>query len=42
MHGSGLEADVRFWFEGKVPKAKVPRDLIARAIRSGRVSGAEA
>jgi len=32
MHGIGLDADVRRWFAGKVPRAKVPRDHIARAL----------
>lgn len=31
MHGIGLEQDVRSWFDGPVPKTKVPRHLIARA-----------
>jgi radical SAM superfamily enzyme YgiQ (UPF0313 family) len=32
MHGIGLDSDVRFWFDQKVPKAKVPQDLIAQAL----------
>jgi radical SAM superfamily enzyme YgiQ (UPF0313 family) len=32
MHGIGLEFDVRQWFDGPVPKARVPKDLIARAL----------
>jgi hypothetical protein len=32
MHGLGFENDVRFWFERKVPKAKVPKDLIEKAL----------
>ena len=35
MHGLGLDVDVRRWFDGggkKVPAAKVPRDLVARAL----------
>jgi hypothetical protein len=33
MHGVGLDVDVREWFEGrKVPRAKVPRTLIARCL----------
>jgi radical SAM superfamily enzyme YgiQ (UPF0313 family) len=32
MHGIGLEKDLRRWFAGKVPRAKVPRDYIARAL----------
>jgi len=34
MHGIGVEADVRTWFSGKVPRTKVPRDYIARALTS--------
>jgi hypothetical protein len=36
MHGIGLEADVRTWFTGRVPRTKVPRDYIARALASAR------
>jgi len=32
MHGIGLEQDVRRWFSVRVPKPKVPRDFIARAL----------
>jgi hypothetical protein len=33
MHGVGLDADPRSWFAGtRLPKPKVPRDLIARAL----------
>jgi hypothetical protein len=32
MHGIGLEADVREWFDFAVPKARVPRQRIARAL----------
>ncbi|MFO0722170.1 MAG: radical SAM protein [Myxococcota bacterium] len=32
MHGIGIEADVRDWFEFKVPKAKVPKALIREAL----------
>jgi len=32
MHGIGLDADVRSWFAGKVPRTKVARDYIARAL----------
>jgi radical SAM family protein len=32
MHGIGLDANVRSWFSGKVPRAKVRRDFIARAL----------
>jgi radical SAM superfamily enzyme YgiQ (UPF0313 family) len=32
MHGIGLDEDVRSWFAGRVPRTKVPRRYIARAI----------
>jgi Radical SAM superfamily len=32
MHGIGLEADVRHWFDGPVPKARVARHFIERAL----------
>ena len=32
MHGIGLEADVRSWFSGRVPRTKVPRNFIARTL----------
>jgi len=32
MHGIGLDADVRSWFDGPVPKTKVHRHRIARAL----------
>ncbi len=32
MHGIGLDEDVRFWFEGRVPKAKVDKGLISKAL----------
>jgi hypothetical protein len=35
MHGIGLEGDVRQWFPIRVPKSKVPRDFIARALAGG-------
>ncbi|MDE2390440.1 MAG: hypothetical protein KGL65_02410 [Rhodospirillales bacterium] len=34
MHGIGIEQDVRDWFEFKVPKARVPRHKIARALQA--------
>ena len=34
MHGLGLDADVRSWFTGKVPKTKVAGDFIAEALAS--------
>lgn len=36
MQGAGLDLDVRFWFEGRVPKAKVARSRIKRALISER------
>jgi hypothetical protein len=32
MHGIGLAEDVRSWFDFAVPKTKVPRHKIARAL----------
>jgi len=32
MHGLGLEEDVRSWFAGSVPKTRVHRQRIARAL----------
>jgi hypothetical protein len=32
MHGIGLEEDVRSWFAGRVPRSRVPRNFIARAL----------
>ncbi len=32
MHGIGLDANVRSWFDIKVPKTTVPRDFVARAL----------
>ncbi|EGJ08732.1 B12-binding domain-containing radical SAM protein [Rubrivivax benzoatilyticus] len=32
MHGVGLDADVRSWFDQRVPKPTVPRGRIARAL----------
>ncbi len=34
MHGVGLDADIRSWFPGRVPRAKVPRDYIVRALQA--------
>ena len=34
MHGVGLDQDVRFWFDTKVPRAKVSTNLIQKAITS--------
>lgn len=33
MHGVGLEEDVRSWFRGKVPRTRVPRHFIAKALQ---------
>jgi radical SAM superfamily enzyme YgiQ (UPF0313 family) len=35
MHGLGLDADVRSWFAGRVPKSRVPRHFIERALEAG-------
>src|SRR6185436_5921462 len=32
MHGVGLDRDVRSWFAKGVPRAKVAKDLVARAM----------
>jgi hypothetical protein len=34
MHGQGLDFDVRDWFDGQVPKTRVPAMLVARAIQA--------
>jgi radical SAM superfamily enzyme YgiQ (UPF0313 family) len=34
MHGLGLDQDVRSWFEQHVPRSKVPRDFVERALAS--------
>ena len=34
MHGIGLEYDVRDWFDADVPRTKVPRSFIARALEA--------
>lgn len=39
MHGVGFDADVRMWFEQKVPKPKVARNLIESALAMGTRSG---
>jgi hypothetical protein len=33
MHGVGLDADVRSWFDVRVPKSTVKKGSIARALR---------
>lgn len=35
MYGIGLEEDVRTWFDVRVPKSRVPRNFIGRALRGG-------
>jgi hypothetical protein len=35
MHGLGLDEDVRSWFAGRVPKARVPQHFIRRALETG-------
>ncbi|MGE5492701.1 MAG: B12-binding domain-containing radical SAM protein [Actinomycetota bacterium] len=35
MYGIGLEEDVRSWFDVRVPKTRVPRNFIGRALRGG-------
>ena len=32
MHGIGLEADVREWFDQEVPRTRVPKSFVARAL----------
>jgi radical SAM superfamily enzyme YgiQ (UPF0313 family) len=39
MLGIGLDAEVRQWFPMPVPKAKVPKDLIGRALRTEMPAG---
>ncbi len=34
MHGIGLDTDVRTWFEDKVPRPRVAKHFIARALRA--------
>ena len=36
MHGVGLDADIRSWFPGRVPRSKVPRNYIVRALQGDR------
>ncbi|HEY1089790.1 MAG TPA: radical SAM protein [Burkholderiaceae bacterium] len=35
MHGIGIDADVRTWFDVRVPKPTVPKHKIARALAQG-------
>ena len=39
MHGIGLDADVRSWFDTRMPKPTVPRHSIARALRETAMAG---
>ena len=34
MHGIGLENDVREWFDDDVPRTKVPKSFVARALKA--------
>jgi radical SAM superfamily enzyme YgiQ (UPF0313 family) len=34
MHGIGLEHDVREWFDGDVPRTRVPKSFVARALKA--------
>ena len=34
MHGIGLDQDVREWFDAEVPRTRVPRTFIARALKA--------
>ena len=34
LHGAGLDADVRSWFDVHVPRPAVKRDFVARALSS--------
>jgi radical SAM superfamily enzyme YgiQ (UPF0313 family) len=36
MHGIGLEEDVRSWFGGRVPRTRVPKNFIDRALAQRR------
>ncbi|MCA9028206.1 MAG: radical SAM protein [Planctomycetaceae bacterium] len=38
MHGVCLDADVTSWFSDRVPRPRVKRDFIARALRGGKKS----
>ena len=35
MHGIGLDEDVRSWFDHPTPKARVPKNRIAKALMAG-------
>jgi radical SAM superfamily enzyme YgiQ (UPF0313 family) len=34
MHGNGLDHDVREWFDDEVPRTKVPKSFVARALKA--------
>jgi hypothetical protein len=34
MHGIGLENDVREWFDDEVPRTRVPKSFVARALKT--------
>ncbi len=34
MHGMGLDQDVRDWFDSAVPRTRVPRSFVARALKA--------
>jgi radical SAM superfamily enzyme YgiQ (UPF0313 family) len=34
MHGIGLDSDVREWFEEQVPRTRVPKSFVARALKA--------
>ena len=34
MHGIGLDNDVRDWFEAEVPRTRVPKSFVARALKA--------
>lgn len=36
MHGVCLDADIRSWFERSVPRSRVPRNFIAKALRKSQ------
>ncbi|HEY5763323.1 MAG TPA: radical SAM protein, partial [Rhodocyclaceae bacterium] len=36
MHGIGLDQDLRGWFPLRVPKTRVPRDFVARALAAAQ------
>jgi len=34
MHGIGLDQDVREWFDAEVPRTRVPKAFVARALKA--------